>query len=124
MLEKNWNPRECFGSCFLTLKCVYCVQIKRKRKKTKKEGKMKTNSIFARKTSEIMSKIDDSGAKAVYAVAAALYYIGCRRKTERSIDKLVISCYNTKNERMFLLETRMSKETRDARDTRSAEGDK
>lgn len=69
---------------------------------------MKTTSIYARKTAELVRNMNETAAKIVYSVAAALYYLSLRKKTERGLDKLVVSCYNGKKERMFLLETKIT----------------
>lgn len=68
---------------------------------------MRSDLIYAKRTAELLRSMGGWGCKLVYAVTAALYYVILRKKTERGIDKLVISCYNDKNERMFLLETKV-----------------
>ena len=67
---------------------------------------MRTNSVYIRKTAELLHDMGDSWAKIIYGVTTALCYLQNCKKAENSIDKIVISCYNDKNERMFLLETK------------------
>jgi hypothetical protein len=67
---------------------------------------MRTNSIYAHKTADILRDMGEPWAKIIYGAALAIYYLEKRKKTEKSIDKIIVSCYNTENERMFLMETK------------------
>lgn len=67
---------------------------------------MRTNSIYVRKTADILRDMGEPWAKIIYGAALAIYYLEKRKKTEKSIDKIIVSCYNTENERMFLMETK------------------
>ena len=71
---------------------------------------MRENSIYIHETSKLLREMGGSWAKIIYGVATALYYLQKCKKAEKSIDKIIISCYNEKNERMFLMETKAPRE--------------
>lgn len=70
---------------------------------------MNLRAVFREKTNELMKEMDAGTLKTLYRIAAALYFLQCRKKNQTSVDKVVFSCYNKKKERMFLMDAKIGK---------------